>query len=314
MPCTSPVSMFQPVAGGQLLSYEKGDCRPILICCGQCGHCRLRKALDWCTRMRHEFKMSDHVGCFLTLTYDEDHIPADHGLRYSDVQKFFRYLRRRGLKFRYYCAGEYGHDHGHPFLVPYKGGDLGRPHWHILVFGIDFRQARVLWKRSGAGCDVFQHPLLSEAWPNGSACFSEVTDQSIAYCAKHNFKRITGRDAADFYSRVDTVTGEILRVSPECSRMSLKPGLGFTWLEKFGGSDVYPHDSVLSAGGVEFAIPKAYDKVFKRLLPDEHEEAVYKRYLKSLLTEKDRTPERLAVRAEVLRLRQAEAAKRRGKF
>ncbi|WP_230174777.1 hypothetical protein [Rhizobium sp. CECT 9324] len=63
---------------------------------------------------------------FLTLTYGRDEEGNESHTRssiltYSDCQKYFKQLRKRGLKFRYLIVGEIG-------------SKKGRTHWHILLF------------------------------------------------------------------------------------------------------------------------------------------------------------------------------------
>ncbi|CAJ0592392.1 unnamed protein product [Cylicocyclus nassatus] len=46
---------------------------------------------------------------------------------YPYVQKFFKKLRKFGLKFRYYCCAEYG-------------SDFGRLHFHVILFSLSLNQ------------------------------------------------------------------------------------------------------------------------------------------------------------------------------
>lgn len=62
----------------------------------------------------------------MTLTYGRDEFGNQSHTRsailtYSDVQKFFKQLKNRGFKARYFAVGEYG-------------SAKGRTHWHIIVF------------------------------------------------------------------------------------------------------------------------------------------------------------------------------------
>ena len=65
----------------------------------------------------------------MTLTYkDEPQTPNGHGtLQKSDVQKFFKKLRKRtGKKLKYFYVGEYG-------------GTFLRPHYHIILYNLPKR-------------------------------------------------------------------------------------------------------------------------------------------------------------------------------
>lgn len=69
---------------------------------------------------------SDDQMIFLTLTYDDKHLPEDGELHYDHVQTFLKNLRRLCLsRLRFFVCGEYG--------------DLfDRCHWHMILFGHDF--------------------------------------------------------------------------------------------------------------------------------------------------------------------------------
>ena len=67
---------------------------PIELPCRKCIGCKLDKANDWATRSIIEAKNWKN-NCFVTLTYDEEHIPKHRLLQKSDVQKFWKRLRKQ---------------------------------------------------------------------------------------------------------------------------------------------------------------------------------------------------------------------------
>lgn len=67
--------------------------------------------------------------------------------------------------------------------------------------------------------------------------------------------------ATDHY-RVVTDDGVVVDRVPEFNHMSLKPGIGKPWLDKFM-TDVYPRDYVV-INGVKTKPPKYYDLLFER--------------------------------------------------
>ena len=114
--------------GKRPLTFAKSDAqfidRPIIIPCGQCSGCRLDRSADFAVRCVHESRMHNK-NCFITLTYDDDHLPKYDDLVYDHFQSFMKNLRHEcppGLKF--YMCGEYG-------------DKTQRPHYHALVFGHD---------------------------------------------------------------------------------------------------------------------------------------------------------------------------------
>lgn len=110
--------------------------------CGKCMPCRINYTTKWTLRLLLELSEWD-TATFLTLTYDDEHLPADYGLHYEDVQKFWKLLRRRcpERNFKYYCCGEYG-------------DTTQRPHYHAIVYGLDSyseddrKLVNELWKHS----------------------------------------------------------------------------------------------------------------------------------------------------------------------
>ena len=92
--------------------------------CGKCIACRIAKSNEWGTRIYHELDYYPE-SCFLTLTYDEEHLPDDYGLHKKHLQDFFKRLRKNtGKKIKYYAVGEYGENYD-------------RPHYHCIMLAID---------------------------------------------------------------------------------------------------------------------------------------------------------------------------------
>lgn len=94
---------------------------------------------------------------FVTLTYANPYLRFLSGkpqLIKSDLQKYFKRVRKAGHKFRYYAVGEYG-------------SQTYRPHYHVLIFGT-----------------VPEH-ALRQAWDKGIVHVGNVTLKSVVYCAKY---------------------------------------------------------------------------------------------------------------------------------
>jgi hypothetical protein len=89
--------------------------------------------------------------------------------------------------------------------------------------------------------------------------------------------------------------------------MSLKPGIGSRWLEKWR-TDVYPHDYVV-VNGHTVKPPRFYDRRYKTQFPDEFDQVQFKREQDGKARFEDNTPERLAVR-EIVTTARAQFLKR----
>lgn len=255
MPCAHPLSAFQ-LEDGSIVFSEKhghGSVRSLFLPCGRCAQCRLERSRQWAVRCVHESKCyADNA--FVTLTYDDRHLPEDRGLRYVDFQKFMRRLRRffSPTVIRFYMCGEYG------AAVP--PDTLGRPHYHALLFNCRFPDA-LYFKRVGE-FSLYTSKILSDLWPMGNHLIGDVSFESAAYCARYCLEKINGPEAQSHYEIVHSVTGEVTCRAPEFSRMSLRPGIGAPWLGRFM-SDVYPRGEVVSRGRLAKS-PRYYDILFER--------------------------------------------------
>lgn len=256
--------------------------------CNQCRGCRRDHSQQWAMRCNHEAQMHER-SCFLTLTYDDEHLPADYGLQKRDLQLFhMRVQEFFGPGKRYYGCGEYG-------------DELGRPHYHTLLYGVDFSEDREFHcKRDGHR--VWTSARLQKLWPHGLSEIGTVTPQSAGYCARYALKKITGALADDHYLRASPVDGQVHRVEAEFSLMSRRPGIGSAWFDRFRG-DVYP-SGFLVVEGRKVSVPKFYRE---RLQEPEQKRLKRDRLRKEfgdLAARRRRraneTPERLAVREVVL--------------
>lgn len=253
--------------------------KTIELACGQCHGCRLERSRQWATRCIHESQMHAQ-NCFITLTYDDDHLPQRGQLNYSDFQKFMKRLRKKThpIKVRFYLGAEYGEQNE-------------RPHFHACLFNHDWHDKEFLTK-SPTGAKIYTSKTLQELWPNGYSSTAELTFQSAAYVARYCMQKVTGKAAEEHYKRQDE-NGEY-QLTPEFNKMSLKPGIGAGWLDKYE-ADVYSHDHVI-VNGVACTPPKYYDKLLKRRNPERIEELKNERELNGLKHRSDNTEDRLRIK------------------
>ncbi len=217
---------------------------------------------------------------FLTLTYDQLHVPADYGLRKEAFPLFMKRLRKAvsPQRVRYFHCGEYGEE-------------TRRPHYHAVLFGLDFSFDRVPWTERN-GHTLYRSESLEDIWKLGQVLIGEVTFESAAYVARYVVKKVTGSGADAAYERVDGDTGECYQVEPEFATMSRSPGIGMTWIQKYL-ADVYPWDEVISNGHPSKP-PRAYDRYLESVDP-----VLSKKVRKARTKERryeDETQKRLRVR------------------
>lgn len=225
---------------------------------------------------------------FLTLTYAPDNLPKFGSLRKRDVQLFQKRLRkaRPDDRIRFFTVGEYGEE-----------GD--RPHYHQVVWGTDFPDKK---KHSMSGDDtLWKSEELNQLWGHGFCTFGRVTYESAAYVAGYVIKKINGQLADAHYARVDPDTGEVVQIEREFAIMSRRPGIGADWYDEFK-RDVFPSDRKV-VKGKERKVPRYYAEKFRKEHPEEFEAIQARRKARALKHRADSTPDRLAVREEVLRAR-----------
>jgi hypothetical protein len=285
MACYHPLSAYR-CSDGSVVFHEKARFKIVAIMslpCGQCIGCRLERSRQWAMRCMHEASLYDQ-NAFLTLTYAPDKIPPNNSLRYRDYQLFMKKLIKRYERpIRFFMCGEYG-------------THTVRPHYHALLFNFDFPD-KVYHSKTSQGELLFSSKSLDKIWGLGHCMIGAVTFESAAYVARYCVSKRTGHGAADYYSSLDLETGEIISRVPEFAHMSLKPGIGRPWLDKFG-SDVYPHDYVI-VRGVKVKPPKYYDDLYERENPDELDFIKAQREFDAALNAADNTWERLAVKEKV---------------
>ena len=238
---------------GVTFDRRLGYPNPFYFSCGQCSSCRKTKRLQKATRITHEAEMHSR-NCFLTLTYDNNHLPSDHGLDKTHALQFLRSWRKQvrdenkcrfeQQKLRYYLVGEYG-------------SRTQRPHYHIIVFGQDFSEDRTPWTRGDDQHTTYRSHYAELIWKKGTIVIGDVNVASAKYVTKYVTKIITGEQQALTYGARQ----------PPFSSGSTNPGLGKLWIEQYM-SDVYPQDKLYILGQKEpVQPPPYYDEQYEKREP-----------------------------------------------
>lgn len=289
MPCFRPVTAWKSQhvnhATGKrslVFSANKGQLGSELqIPCGGCIGCRLDKARQWQIRIMHERAYHD-LAVFLTLTYNNENLPKDGSLNKRHFQLFMKRLRKQhDGKIKFFHCGEYG-------------DQLQRPHYHAILFGIDFADKR-RHSQNGRGDQIWKSELLDRIWGMGHCWIGSVTHDSAGYVARYCLKKINGEFAASHYARTNIETGEIIHLQPEY--ITCSQGIGLKHFEEFG-ERTHARDSVIIKGK-EAPVPKYYDRKLDEKDPLALEAVKYRRKLNALKRKSENTPERLRVREEV---------------
>lgn len=152
--------------------------------CGWCMSCRIDKRNAWQDRIEYCLnKEHSHVGAFVTLTYDDDHLVYNKfgvpTLEPRDVTNFIKRLRRY-LDYHKMWSGAFHKDFKY-FVVGEYGDQFKRPHYHILFLGLDFVGIR---------------KLCYKCWPFGRIIKSlPILNGGIRYVLKYLDKQQHGEIA-----------------------------------------------------------------------------------------------------------------------
>lgn len=211
----------------------------VSVPCGKCYACRMNKRIEWTYRLYQEL-LSSTTAYFVTVTYDENHVPTvvdkDTGeicqvLRKSDIQSYIKRLRTYS-NLRFFCVGEYGEK-------------SKRPHYHLLIF--DFNP------KVRNGEYHLDQILLQRMWKDnndnmmGYVSVGNVEIASIHYCTKDMMKEQTK-------NAVCGVRGFRL--------MSTKPAIGSRALS-YLGNEKENKDFTVSLNGNRVNMPRYYrEKLF----------------------------------------------------
>lgn len=236
------------------------------IPCGRCRGCRLHKASIWADRLLAELQYHDEAS-FITLTYNDTNLPPRrlywtddgklklspiHSLVLKDVQDFMKRLRKKfkDKKIRFYLAGEYGEKHQ-------------RPHYHIILFGVDFHEDRV-FKKNINGFPHWESETLNKLWNKGYCDIAQVSWNDCAYVARYCMKKSIDSDYV-----YDSSIYEKLGFEPEFSTMSRRPGIGYQYFIDHA-YDIYLTGSYVSTDkGSRQIRPNAYyDRIFDENDPE----------------------------------------------
>lgn len=164
--------------------------------CGKCDACLEDRRKDWIVRLQCE-TFTNPLSSFITLTYDNEHLPVDGLVCKSDVQRFIKRLRNVGRdydisipSFKYFIGAEYG-------------SRFHRPHYHGILFGCDLMSPE--WRPSFVSLKgsypVFTSGVLSEIWSNGYVSCAAVSPSDIYYTAKYIKKASSDRSLFYLFSR-----------------------------------------------------------------------------------------------------------------
>ena len=255
------------------INYRPDNYSFMQIPCGNCIGCKLDHSRQWADRMLMELQSAGSgVFVTLTYNdetvpkssyMDNNFIEhMNYTLEKKDLQDYIKRLRFRfkDKRISYYCAGEYGELNL-------------RPHYHGIFFGLSLDDLGAVKLLNPLGEPVtnafgdiyYKSDLLENIWNNGFVGLGNVTWKSCAYVSRYVTKKWSsgydykgkklkkkffvepsvewiespdGRiqiidDEKGHYYEKEVDLYEFFNVKREFSIMSLKPGIGMTYIESW---------------------------------------------------------------------------------
>ena len=174
---------------------------------------------------------------FLTLTYDEEHLPrldmqdtVYSTLYKKDLQKFLKDLRRyyeyhyKHVGIRFYACGEYG-------------DKTKRAHYHLIMFNMPIYTNLPNYKKNHEGIMLKEGGFLTDIWKKGYVVVAPMEWSCAAYVARYCTKKITGNRSDEYYR------GR----TPEFSVMSRNPGIARNFYDMHK-NEIYKNDEIFITG------------------------------------------------------------------
>lgn len=275
--------------------------------CGSCLACKIQKSSEWAMRLTHEYSVRKK-GVFLTLTYDDEHLPENEHLVKEHLQKFFKRLRQYLVRrirddlldkkeyscmsvaqvekiaqkifsgtLKYFACGEYG-------------DKKDRPHYHAIILGYD-------------KYDEYFVKAVKSSWKNCNwkvlefnKVFGSVTYDSCRYVADYSFSKQSLKDYVkkgyfEEYDGKDEFGNE-----KKCYHMIKQPpfqlvshGIGESFVNQYASE--LKNNETVRVHGVVRSLPKYYrnklglPKTVTCLNYDKGKEQLYDNYISSHLRE-----------------------------
>lgn len=240
-------------------SYKRLGYKYTLIPCKRCIGCRLDYSREWANRGYLEAKNWEQ-NYFVTLTYNNEHLPKNQSLQPKEFSNFIKRLRReldykniQHAGIRFMGCGEYGSDK-----------NTKRPHYHVILFNCKLPIETFYNPTIINNAMYYNNTIIEKCWKNGFSNITDVTWNNIAYTARYITKKIYGKEAKEAYKDLE----------PEFFRTSRNPGIAGYYYNDHA-DEIYQNDEIIirnKKGSISSKPPKYFDKLLEKDNPELLEE------------------------------------------
>lgn len=229
------------------------DIERVFIPCGKCLQCLTKRSKCWTLRLTTEY-IKYKNNCVLTLTYNNDNLPADSLINYRDVQLFLKRLRKKlgkEHKIKFACCSEYG-------------SLRLRPHYHVIIFNWFPEDVNLLYpyKVTNKRSKLYKSKVCDDLWNKGFVDVGLVDYHTARYITQYCVKKNIHKDFIAYSEK-----NKIKREKLTCS-----VGTGYEYFIK--NCEVIFNNLYCRLGGLAYPIPKYFKNKCKDMFPELYE--IYK--------------------------------------
>lgn len=257
--------------------------------CGQCIDCRLDKSREWAIRCKHESTLHEK-NCVVTLTYADEHLPANGSIDPDAGSEFMKRLRAREQYKREQIHLPWHPDFG---IKTFGCAEYGcndpkcgrawcqhnmRPHYHIILFNYDFEDKKFHSKNED-GDEYFTSDILETTWKQGGCQIMELNWKTAAYVSRYVTKKLSGPGRFEFeqkrvqQGRQKHYYGEKLPEQSIC--VAQQEGIAGAWWKE--NKDKIHKSDVMWINGQKIRPVTYYDRKYEKQNPNEYKKIKEKR-------------------------------------
>lgn len=252
----------------------------IRIPCGDCIGCQEKYSKEWAVRCMLEAQRYPE-NYFITLTYDEFHLPMEGELVNPKTGEIFEddgtwltgtlipeHMKKFIKDIRAYWKYHYKHDGIRFFACGEYGGQSQRPHYHLIMFNLPLKAKDLkVYKANKDGTILYTHPIIEKIWGKGFITIAQVNWDTCAYTARYVMKKMKGKIPIEESFR----SGKI----PEFIRMSRMPGIASDYFDE-NAKAIFENDEIVINGHKEkiqpVKPPRYFDKKYDIIYHDHMEQ------------------------------------------
>lgn len=237
--------------------------------CGSCLECRVASRKEKAVTLHHESRYWKEAS-FVTLTYNDTHLPKNESVNSEDPAQFVKDLRK------YICRDSGCADDRRrscrgwcpkikTFGCAEYGPKLSRPHYHLIIFGFQFPDLSHPKLSSNDFSKkkwfTYRSKICAEIWGKGFVEIGNLEPAAAEYVCGYTTKKITGEKKRDWYK------GK----RPEGIVCASK-GIGFKYVEQY--KDFLLRNGLVSFRKSKIPLPRKYKRLLKKLDEESYLNAV----------------------------------------